>query len=77
MEKPLLIEAWARYRPDDNSPRNAINNKGHIKRDIEVIYGDFFMAKLLTGVTQRIYLSKEERLNGMSENANKDQKISD
>jgi len=51
MEKPLLIEAWARYRPDDNSPRNAINNKGHIKRDIEVIYGDFFMAKLLTGVT--------------------------
>lgn len=63
----MIVEAWARYRPSskENSPRANINLMNRqAKKDIEVIFGDRFMKRLISGIKQKTYLSKEERLNG-------------
>ncbi len=79
MDKSLIIEAWARYRPssNENSPRSPVNmvNKNGGKRDIQVIYGDRFMKRLIGGVKQKNYLSKAERLNGAPDGSKTDVKI--
>lgn len=64
MDKTLILEAWARYRP--SSKENSPVNKGQLnsKRDIKVIYGEQFVSKLMTGIKQKVYLTKEEKLNG-------------
>ena len=51
MEKSLIIEAWKRYRPSskENSPRNPNHNRLN-KRDIQVIYGDNFIQRILMGI---------------------------
>jgi hypothetical protein len=75
MEKSLIIEAWGRYRPSskENSPRSAANNLNRQqKRDIQVIYGEVFMKRLMVGVKQKVYLSKEERLNGAGDGKNEE-----
>lgn len=74
MDKALIIEAWGRYRPSskENSPRSvALLNKPGGKRDIQMIYGDSFMKRLIAGVKQKTYLSKAERLNGVSDGTGK------
>ena len=48
MEKALIIEAWTKYRP--NSKENSPREMGPRKRDIQDIYGEAFMQKLLSGV---------------------------
>jgi hypothetical protein len=55
----LLIEAWSRYRPSskENSPRAG---EGARKKDLAEIYGDSFMTKLLNGIKQKQYRTKED-----------------
>jgi hypothetical protein len=49
MDKSLIIEAWARYRP--SSKENSPTNKHQLnKRDIKVIYGEQFVSKLMAGI---------------------------
>lgn len=69
MDKSLIIEAWARYRPSskDNSPTNKASQLN--KRDIKVIYGEHFVSKLMAGIKQKMYLTKEEKLNGAGDEA--------
>ena len=68
MDKSLILEAWARYRPSskDNSPTNKVDLK---KRDIKIIYGEQFVSRLMAGIKQKEYLTKEEKLNGAGDDA--------
>jgi hypothetical protein len=77
MEKQLIIEAWGRYRPSskDNSPRNGVGTNNNKKKDIQNVFGERFMKRLITSVRQKTYLSKEERLNGGADGARADVKI--
>lgn len=58
MEKSLIIEAWSKYRPTslENSPREGqtgIQGRANKKRDIQEIYGEGFLNKLIAGVRLR------------------------
>ena len=69
MDKSLIMEAWARYRPSskENSPVIKTGREG--QRDIKQIYGEQFMSNLMAGIKQKVYLTKEERLNGAGDEA--------
>lgn len=51
MEKALIIEAWTKYRPSskEGSPREG-GGFSPKRRDIQEIYGEGFMAKLMGGI---------------------------
>lgn len=68
MEKNLIIEAWGRYRPSskDNSPRGGVSGQNK-KKDIQTVFGEGFLRRLISSVKQKTYLSKAERLNGARE----------
>lgn len=42
------------------------------KRDIQQVYGEAFMKRLVAGVKQKVYLTREERLNGVGEGKNEE-----
>ena len=52
MEKSLLVEAWARYRPNskENSPRINAQLKKQAKKDVELIFGENFIKRLISGI---------------------------
>ena len=59
IEKDLIIEAWQRYRPasNENSPEPEKNGGfspvSPKKKDIQEIYGDNFLSKLMAGIKQK------------------------
>ena len=57
MEKKLIVEAWSKYRPNsaENSPVNSDEGrkKRQQKKNIEDIYDNDFLQKLIEGVKQK------------------------
>lgn len=64
LDKTLIIEAWSKYRPSskENTPRDGqpVQPK---KRDIQDIYGEAFLSRLLAGIKQKKYRGKDEKVN--------------
>lgn len=63
MDKALIIEAWTKYRPSskENSP-GGDGNMSPKKKDIQDIYGEQFLMKLMQGVKQKKYRGKKDRI---------------
>lgn len=63
LDKTLIIEAWSKYRPSskENSPRENQAVISPKKRDIQDIYGEAFLSRLLAGIKQKKYRGKDER----------------
>jgi hypothetical protein len=61
MEKELIVEAWTKYRPSskENSLREGASPK---RRDIQEIYGESFMLKLMQGIKQKKYRGKDQKI---------------
>ena len=62
MEKQLIVEAWSKYRPSskENSPAEA-GVSSPKKKDIQEIYGEQFMMKLMSGIKQKKYRGKGDK----------------
>jgi len=58
MDKELIIEAWVKYRPSsqEGTPRDGSSPR---KKDINEIYGDNFMNRLMAGIKQKKYKGKK------------------
>jgi len=62
MDKALIIEAWTKYRPSskEGSPREG--GFSPKRRDIQEIYGEGFMSKLMQGIKQKKYRGKDQKI---------------
>lgn len=63
LDKSLIIEAWSKYRPSskENSPREGIQSPK--KKDIQEIYGEQFLNRLLANIKQKKYRGKNDKIN--------------
>ena len=63
MDKSLIVEAWTKYRPSskENSPREGLANSPK-KKDIQEIYGEAFMQKLMAGIKKKKYRGKNDKV---------------
>ena len=74
MDKSLILEAWARYRPGNNNVEAEEEPESVQNRSIHDVLGGPFMKKMLMGVKQKMYQTRDEVVNGREDAEKQSQK---
>lgn len=62
LEKHLVKQAWAKYRPESAAPsprEGASPNAGKDRNDLNQVFGEVFIEKLLKSVKNTLYKGKK------------------
>jgi hypothetical protein len=62
LEKQLIKQAWAKYRPESAQPTPRGGSKApEVDRsDLNKVFGQLFIEKLLKGLKQRLYRGRKQ-----------------